>query len=301
MRFHLSIVTLMTLALVGLTPTPSEAATTPLAKKAQQALRPLPTASLRPDGSAGSVSEFVELLDGLSWGSAQNAVLNFATNPTNGDTVTIGDDIYEFNLEATDDDISADTRIYVKIDTTVALTRALFVAAINADDPDNLHPTGDLSTGLPAKANGTENVVARVISNTIQIRSADQPGGTVTSSNESILLAQGLTHAADVWLTGDVNMNTLGGADPAPYGASIQCKTITADMIANTVRYSFPFAVTGFITQTRDATGALRMDDDLGLTGDLFTIANGDVLVTFDGGAAPDIQADDVVCVVAFP
>lgn len=268
------------------------AQTSPLAQSAENMFRNHP--------NSGTKDAFVAQLDDLSFGSVANAVVVISNQPTDTDTLTIGADVYEFVNTGVDDDIANETNICVLIGGSAAATQANLLAAINSTDGDGLHATCDTALGAAAPANGTENVVGRSITTTIQIRGADSPGGRVTASNPSIVLAEAITHAADIWREGNVNLNTLGGSAPAPYGGAMQCKTITAAMITNSVRFSFPFTLTRFIVQARTATGVIRTAL-AALPADTYVINNGDVLATFGGGASPDVQATDVVCVVAYP
>lgn len=284
--------TLFLPSLVSAQATSADFPTSPLAKSGETLFRNSPHTAAK--------DAFVDNLDGLSWGSVSNAVLNMATNPTDADTLTIGADVYEFCLVATNDDLANATNIGVVIGVDVATTRLSLIAAINATDTDNAHSVLDKSTGGAAIANGTENVIARLTAaNDIQIRSADAEGNNLISGLPSIVLAEGLTAAADIWQEGNVNVNTLGGRVPQPYGMAIQCKTLTAAMITNTVRFSFPFTVNAFVVQMRDSAGKVRQDGDL--WSDTYVITNGDVLATYTGGVAPDAQATDVVCVIAAP
>ena len=253
---------------------------------------------------------FVNRLDDTSWGSTAACILDLTTNPTDADTVTIGADVYEFCVLATNDDLANNTNIGVVRGADAATTALSLIAAINGTDTNCLHDTIDNLDGTAARACGTEDVMARAVTQAsctecIQVRTAEATGefsvpGLGAAANPSIVFAEGLTAAGNIWECGvGVNLNAQGGRAPQPFGWAIQCKTLIAAHITNSTRWTFPFTVTNFIVTIRDTNGAIRMDGDLST--DLFTIDEGDVVGIFGGGAAPDTQATDVVCVIAFP
>jgi hypothetical protein len=298
---------LLALALAAFAPSLCFAqATCPPAIAADIAFRNHPDYAAKINNTAET--GFVDRLDDLSWGSVPSAILDLTTNPTDADTLTIGADVYEFCVVATNDDLANNTNIGVVVGADAATTAVNLIAAINATDQDCLHATLDNLDGSAAHACGTENIFARAVTQAsctqcIQIRPAQAEGDTGVnafgvSSNPSIVLAEGLTAAGNIWEIGvGINLNTLGGRAPQPFGGAMQCKTITAAMITNSIRWSFPFAVTNFMVQARDTNGGERQTD----LGDVWTIDEGDVILVAAGGAAPDVQATDVVCVLAFP
>jgi hypothetical protein len=229
-------------------------------------------------------------------GSALVFGMPFAQQPTTGNTVTIGADVYQFITAG--GEVTSDTRIGVAIGGDAAATLANWVAAINATYADNEHPNllkGDGET--PALANGTEPFFADIIGTTLRVRSAAAAGSSkIVGSAKSVVLAENLTHASLVWGVGNVNVNTLGGSYPSAFGVSVQSKAITQAMIdAGEVRFSFPFRVAAFTVQIRTFTHLLR--DAPGA--DKFEIDNGDVLVTLTETDATDIDANDIVTVFA--
>lgn len=257
-------------------------------------------------GIPTSSKQFVDAIEGTSIGSPATAELIFSVQPTDADTLTIGADVYEFALVATNNVLANTTNIGVEIGTDVAATKVNLIYAINARDPNCRSATLVDSAGAAAKACGTEHVFADAITSRVRIASATAAGGDVIAANPSISLNEGITSATDIWAVSTsgvaVNMNTLGGRAAAPYATSIKCVTITAPMITNTYNFRFPFVMTSsspFIVQVRDSAGKMRMDGDLG--SDTFVYSNGGVLATFSGGAAPDVQATDAVCITAAP
>lgn len=228
-------------------------------------------------------------------GSVAVARLLMANQPADGDTIGIGANTYSFTDTGVNTVVNNDAHIAVVIGGSAALTRANLIAAINGAGTAGATVTlADAVT--PALDDGTENLLADQVGTTVRIRSASAPGGTVTAADPSIVLAESITDAADVWDVGAVNMNTLAGAAKALRLEATAVLTVTAAMITSKVRVDFPFTVTGFLVQVRSSTGGLRT----GVIGDLAAIDTGGLLLTFDGGAAPAIQATDVVTIHAW-
>lgn len=254
------------------------------------------TAQAAADAAQADADTHTDTLAAIGPGAVPVAMLVMSSQPTAADTVTIGADVYEFL--AAGGDTAAETNIAVLIGGSAGITQQNLIDAINAVNATNEHATifnGDGST--PAVANGTENVVADAISTSIRIRSADEPGGTVVAADPSIVLAESITAAADVWDVGAVNLNTLGGAATAAETAACSQMAITAAMVtAGSVRFGFPFTVTRFMAQVRTAAGVLRAP-----VTDSFAIANGDVKLTLTSSDASDVDATDIVTVIAWP
>lgn len=234
------------------------------------------------------------LFAALDPGCTNGHLLVFTHQPTAGDTIEIGADTYEFR--AAEASVSDDDHIAVAIGADAAATQANLIAAINATVAGNAHPTifGE-DDETPAKANGTENVKATAVSTSILVQHARYPGGEVIASDASLTVAESVTAAQVVWTYGNVNFNTLGGHAPAKR-SSHAAVTITAAMIAaGTYPVRFPFTPTAFQVQVRTSAGVVRA-----VGTDSFAVAAGAVVLTLAGGSAPNIQATDVVTVVAF-
>lgn len=228
------------------------------------------------------------------------ATLVLSAQPTTGDTVTIGADVYQFRAAAAA--VTNNAYIAVEIGASATLTRANLIAAINARDANNAHASitkiGGSGNGY-AVANGTELVRAYESGSNVVIEpSQGVPGNAVSYPfSPSIVLAESITDAADVWQEGNVNVNTLGGRVQAHRQTARASLTVTAAMIAASPRsVRFPFTVAGFTVQIRSSTGALRLTDG----GDTFAASGANVVCTLAGGAAPDVQATDVVTIVAW-
>lgn len=230
-------------------------------------------------------------------GAIPSAKLALANQPTDGDTLTIGADVYEFVNTAVDTIINNDTRIAVVIGATAAATRANLIAAINATDANNQHATVTLADELtPAKANGTETVFADEVGTTVRIQGADVVGGNPTAGEYSIALGEAITHAADIWNVGNVNLNTLADGAASARSVTFASVTVTAAMISNGYSVVFPFTVVGFTLFAQAATGGIRA----GAVGDLAVASGTSIGLTFSGGAAPAWQATDVLTIQAW-
>jgi len=184
--------------------------------------------------------------------------------PVAAETITIGADIYEF------DGVGAN--INVVIGAAEATLDNLLAAAV---------------------ASGTENLFWDKISATVlRVRSADAPQGNVIAADPNIAVVEAATNY--VIDCGAVNMNTLAGRIGGAVAEGKTTLTITAAMItAGIVRIAFPFTVNNFIVNARSATGAMLFDYT-----DTFTIANGDVLITLNGGVG-DLANTDVITIIA--
>ena len=228
-------------------------------------------------------------------GSIAVAAINIATNPTATDTIGIGADTYEFVAAA--GDVADDANIAVEIKGSATLTRDELVAAINATDANNQHPTiFQTDSTTPALANGTEAVLATEVGTTVLIQSATKPGGAIQAADPSIVLAEALTDASDVWDVGDVNVNTLAGRAKSQRQQATTSIAITAAMItAGVIRIDLPWQPTHWTWQARQATGEIRQS-----VADIVIASAAGLAVTLDGGISPSIQATDVLTVVAY-
>lgn len=246
--------------------------------------------------NAGARDRLVLLLEaGADPGSVAAARFALPNQPTLADTATIGVDVYEFvNIGG---NVTDDANIAVAIGASAAETLTNWVAAINATYKPNENPfVNNVADDAPALANGTEFLFADVLGTDLRIRSAKYAGGPVAAADPDILLAENVTDAADVWREGDVNLNTLAGRAEGVRGRAVAELAITAQMITDgTVRLDFPFVVAFFTVQVRTALGAIRAAGT-----DAYTLDNDGVLVTFGGGGDPDIQATDVLQLIAW-
>lgn len=237
-------------------------------------------------------------LEPVNNGGVQIAMLSMGQHVTLADTFTIGSDVYEFQAAA--GSLAADGHIAVLRGADAAADRANAIAAINGTDTDNSHASIFQTDGeTPALSRGTEHFFADEVGTSIRIRSAAAVGSQeIVGSLKSVTLAESLTHASNVWDVGNVDLNTLGGSAPMAAGGAIVSRTITAAMVtAGAVRFAFPFPVVHCIVQVRTAAGLLRGP----MATDAVSIDNGDVKITVTSTDASDIDATDIVTVLAFP
>jgi hypothetical protein len=222
-------------------------------------------------------------------GTIGRAPLALGTQPTSGDTVSIGTDVYEF-LPSVDGEVADDDNIAVTIGADVAASRVNLVAAINGTAPV-LHVSALNSEGLPARGRGTAPVVATNTTTPIIVKTAQWAGGPVVAAKPNLALAETFTAVGNVW-TGVTNMNQTGSEAGGMGMASV---TITAAMItATSIALEFPFPVVDVVLQVRTAAGVIRAvgADSVAKSGNL-------AVVTLAGGSAPNIQATDIVTVIA--
>jgi len=210
-------------------------------------------------------------------GSVAVVELTQAGQPNPGDTLVVGGDIYTAIAPG-----PVAPMQFVIDGGGAAVTFANLLAAVTF--------TG---LGGPTENLFWDEVVA---STTLRARSADAPQGNVISAVPNIALSALLltNYAFDC---GDVNMSTLAGRAPAVIQTASASLTINADHITATrARISFPFAVARFEVSIITAGGVPKSGG-----ADVFTIANGDVLISGLGAAgAPDIVATDIVNVTAY-
>lgn len=130
---------------------------------AQKALRPVGTAAADPGRFEEVCSALETTVDRtdlayLRGYGIESKFIDMTVNPTDGDTATIGGDVYEFVDTAVNTIVNLDTHIAVQIGVAAANTRANWLAAINGT-ADIAHATITLADGVtPALGRGTEPV-----------------------------------------------------------------------------------------------------------------------------------------------
>ena len=142
-------------------------------------------------------------------------------------------------------------------------------------------------------ANGTELLYAEAEgpAQGVRIFNADAVGGSKLAGSQSIVLNETMTDAGDVWSVGNVNMNTLGAAAAAARRHTTYKVTVTAAMITEgTLVVEAPFTVGSATFDAYTSTGSKRYTAN-----DTIAPSGTSVLMVLAGGAAPDIQATDVV------
>lgn len=230
-------------------------------------------------------------------GAATITALDLQTQPVTGDTFGIGANTYQFRIAG--QNVTNDAFIAIAIAPGgVGDTQTNVVAAINATYSPNAHPTIFRTDGVtPALANGTVNIWAFDGGTRIFVVSATAPGGTVTGALTNAVLAENITPAADVWACGNVNTNTLGGASAGTRQMATVSVTITAEMIAyGRTYFCVPFSAVERSVCILSALGVQRANG--ADTFNPMVVAPGVgtfVELVLAGGAAPNIQATDIV------
>lgn len=209
-------------------------------------------------------------------GVIPSARLNFATNPTNNDTVTIGTKTFTFKTSL----VAATTTTQVKILGSAALTLAAFLDAINGVTNANVVlDTTPFTTSIVADA---------VTATVMRIRKASTQGGTaIAGTFTSTALSETLTAVADIWNC--ANLNVSGKAEVDAKFTAGQF-AITAQMLTNTsYQVELPFTPTAFMAFVTSSTGVQRASTDA------VTISGNAINVALGGGASPAIQSGDLI------
>lgn len=214
-------------------------------------------------------------------GTVPAARLVFITDATDADTITIGGHTFKFLTTL----VAANTFTQVKRGTSAAATRASLVNAING--------VAD-ATVVQATTPFDKSIVADVVSTSVRIRLADARGGAaIPGVSPSIALAESLTPAASIWNC--ANLNVAGKTAASGSLGDRDQLTVTAQMItATTYNIEFSFTPTGFSATVRTSTGACRAYTDT------IAISGNSLLITFGGGAAPNMQAGDIIAFEAW-
>jgi hypothetical protein len=221
------------------------------------------------------MSEGIEGGAAVLRGIIPSARLNFATNPTDTNTVTIGSKTFTFKTSLA----AATTTTQVKIGDDAAETLATFLDAINGvTNADVVLDTTPFTLSIVADA---------VAADVLRIRKADAQGGTAIAGTVSTTaLSETLADAADIWNC--ANLNVSGKAASA-YQCSSGSVAITAAMITNgSFQIELPFTPTAFVHMCSASTGVQRaIDEAITISGDAINVA-------LAGGASPNIQAGDL-------
>ena len=276
--------------------------TTTLGQQAQNLLRndadgpSQPTAGTIPSAVDQILAKLDEIAQAADPGAVPVNELVLAVIPVTTNTFGIGGVTYEF-LTAAGASVANDANIAIPLGADAAATLVNAIAAVNGTATQNALLKNVAGTAPALYKNTTVKVVADANGTSMRVRPAYSIGGAVKPSNPSITVAEAITDAGDIWTQGNVNFNTLGGRAIAENRRlGVQSKTITAAMITNKTRFEFGFTPATIAGVTiMDSAGKLRYRASL--TGDTFVITGTGVLATFAGGAAPDIQATDVVTV----
>ena len=215
----------------------------------------------------------------MSPGHIGSAKFDLSNQPTDSDQVTIGADTYMF-LDDGSSSLDDTSKIAVLIGADVSETKANLIAAINAEDDDNVHDSlyvgGDSSS--PALANGTENVFADDVNDFVRIRNADAPGGNVKVGTQDIPLSATMTNPASIW--NQENLSVTGKELPG----RIAMGNVVVDSTNQTQRFNIelPFTPVDFTWNVYDADGVLYPEPLCSV------VIDGDsLLVDFAAGVPP--------------
>ena len=204
-----------------------------------------------------------DIKDALRGRRAVN-VLRLAANVADGETITIGSEVYEIDTAADPGAITAgNIRVNCNAGVTPTIASAAIVAAINANT----------KLGLTAVAISVNEVLV------------------LTNSDASALTlpcSETLAGANNAWAAAAF----YGGQLAKPQGVSLAQRAPNATEVAiGNLHFVFPFAVGAAMAQVRSSTGASKAWDGV------LTISGS--RVTLDNAGATDWAATDTVVVLA--
>lgn len=196
-----------------------------------------------------------------------------------GNTVTIGSDVYEFR-DSTPPAGGTAGRIWVYNGADSAASRDNFIKAVNG--------VVDAALITRPSAGNVMKVVARAGTTlgTVDVLTADAVGGNVAPSGSYITVAETLTTATDIW-----RQSYLYGGKREFTTKMARCTVkITAAMItAGFVEVEFPFAPAHvFVTNEQRAMS------------DTYVLSSKKLTLTLAGGASPACQPDDYIDILVF-
>ena len=194
-----------------------------------------------------------------------------------GDTVTIGGDVYEFRSSNTPPIGGTAGRIWVYQGGDSAASRVNFINAVNnVVDAVNIAYDGAVTESMIAVAGTTLG--------TVDVRSAVAIGGAIGPSAVATATTEVLTEVGDVW--DEVTM--YGGQADGPTQLQMTTVTLSAGMInQGFLEVEFDFTPTVAWLMNRN-----RAQDEA------YTITANRVVLTLAGGGAPNNQAADVLDIV---
>lgn len=226
-----------------------------------------------PTGPTGVLNQAL-----IQSGVVPAARLAFATDASNNDTITIGGHVFKFLTTL----VAANTFTQVKRGTSAAQTLADLVKAINGTSSTNV---------VQATTPFSKTIVADAVGTSLRIRWADARGGNPKAAvSDSIALAEALTPAGDIWNCANLNVS---GKAPASQSC-LASFAVTAAMVTNgSFQLELPFTPTEFVVWVRSSAGVLRSSDEA------VTISSNALSFVMAGGGSPNLQATDVVTVLA--
>jgi hypothetical protein len=191
-------------------------------------------------------------------------VLRLAANVADGETITIGSEVYEIDTAADPGAITTGRiRVNCSAGVTPTIASAAIVAAINANT----------ALGLTAVA---------ISVNEILVYTNNDNAGLGIACSET------LAGANNAWAAA----NFFGGQASKPQGVSLGQRSPNATEVAiGNMHFVFPFTVGAAMVQVRSSTGASKAWDGV------LTISGS--RVTLDNSGATDWAATDTVVVLA--
>lgn len=194
--------------------------------------------------------------------------LPYSGQPSDTETWTIGGDVYEACTAA--GSVAADSRIAVLIGSDADATYANLVAAINADNKTDQHPTlfrTDDTT--PARANGREKfrAVQDTANNIVYLYRAKRPGGVdlEEGSAPSVALSDTVSNGGP-WKHLNANLSVAGAGALMDKSADLVHAVTAANISAGSVKIPLPFTPRSFIAQVRTSAGVPIWAADLTVT-----------------------------------
>ena len=229
----------------------------------------------------GGVAEVAADTDTISPGLPMQNRLRLLGAPgaaVEGNTVTIGADVYEFRGDSPPTGGTAG-RIWVYNGANSADSRQNLIDAINgAVDAARITYDGAVTETMKA--------IAGVTTGDILVQSADAVGGTVVPSATATAVADGLDTVLDVW---DSATMRFGKVQAASQVAAVSVTLGANDVAKGTLQVAFGFTPTACVVSNR-----MRQQDEA------YLILGDTVYLTLAGGASPNNQAADVIDIVAF-
>lgn len=204
-----------------------------------------------------------DIKDALRGRRAVN-VLRLAANVADGETITIGGEVYEIDTAADPGAITAGRiRVNCNAGVTPSIASAAIVAAINANT----------LLGLTAVAISVNEILVFTNNDTSAL---------------TLPCSETLAGANNQWSAATFT----GGQLAKPQGVSMAQRTPNATEVAiGNLHFVFPFAVGAAMAQVRSSTGAAKAWDGV------LTISGS--RVTLDNAGATDWAATDTVAVLA--
>lgn len=217
----------------------------------------------------------------LNRGVVPGARLAFSANPANLDTLSIGGVTFQFLTTL----VAATTSVQVKRGGSAAATLANTIAAINGDATNTNWV--EATTPFAGKVYADASTATELRIRNSRVRGSRPVAGVAAST----VLAASITGGASAWT--EANLTETGSRNSATSEAAGKMTISAADITAGVARFELGFTPTWFVAQAFSSAGVQRAYSDA-------TSIDGDsIKVVLGGGASPNLQANDVLTVVA--